>query len=310
MEKTETNTTEYSGLIYDGTAKIVTGESSSPRKCRFCGGIEPDVSFDNDTAHAISESLGNVNFICNDECKSCNHHFSIIEQGFYRAHAPMLMMCGIEGKDNGKRKNDTKSVAGGDCRISFSDKGLMIALKNDSYEKFYKEAVNNHIFNLDPILKFEKYKLIDVYKSLCKYVISMLPKEELEHFQPTIEWLMGKRSFEKLPNVVTTITQLTQHPILGYMIRQNQEAYPYAIGFFRFAMVTYLFIIPGANNEFDYPNDNWLLKVADKLHQGNSEWYSKDLNSDEKIAPKFPIEVNNIHLGKTCFVGTKEQFGL
>lgn len=310
MGKTETCNTDYSGIIFDGTAKIVTGDSSIPRKCRFCGGIEPNVSFDNDTAHAISEALGNVNFICNDECKSCNHHFSFIEQGFYRAHAPMPMMCGIEGKDNGKRKNDAKSVAGGDCRISFSEKGLMIALKKDSYEKFYNEAVNNHIFNLDPTLKFEKYKLIDVYKSLCKFVISMLPTEQLGYFQATIEWLMGNRSLEKLPNVVTTITQLTQHPILGYLIRQNQESYPYALGFFRFAMVTYLFIIPGANNEFDYPNDDWLLNVANKLHQGNSTWYSKDLNSTEKITPKFPIEVNNIYLDKTCFVGTKEQFGL
>ncbi len=309
MDKYNSDSTDYSGLIYDGSTKVVIGGLSTPRECRFCGMTEPNVTFDNDTAHAISESLGNVNFICNDECKSCNNLFSIIEQGFYRAHAPMLMMCGIEGKDNGKRKSYAKSVAGGDCRINFSDKGLMISRKNDSYEKVYNGAVSNHILNLDPILKFEKYKLIDIYKSLCKYVVSMLPTEQLEHFQPTIEWLMGKRTFEKLPNVVTTITQLTQHPILGYLIRQKQESYPYAVGFFRFAMVTYLFIIPGANNEFDYPNDEWLLNVANNLHQGNSTWYSKNLNSTEKIAPKFPIEVNNIHLGKTCFVGTKEQFG-
>jgi len=310
MAENISNNTDYSGLIYDGTAKIVIGSSSTPRKCRFCGGIEPNVSFDNDTAHAISESLGNINFICNDECKSCNHHFSIIEQSFYRAHAPMLMLCGIKGKNNGKRKSDTKSVAGADCKISFSEKGLMIALKDNGYKKFYNEATTNHIFSLDPILKFEKYKLIDVYKSLCKYVISMLPSEQLVHFQPTIDWLMGKLTFEKLPNVVTTITQLTQHPILGYLIRLNQESFPYAIGFFRFAMVTYLFIIPGANNEFNYPSDNWLLSIADKLHQGNSTLHSKDLNSDEKIVPKFPIEIKNIHLGTTCFEGTKEQFGL
>ena len=196
MTAENSKSSDYSGLIYDGSAKIVIGDSSFPRKCRFCGGIEPNVSFDNDTAHAISESLGNVNFICNDECKSCNHQFSIIEQSFYRAHAPILMMCGIEGKDNGKRNSDTKSVAGADCRISLSDKGMKIALKKEDFEKFYNQATTNHIFNLDPILKFEKYKLIDVYKSLCKYIISMLPCEYLNHFRLTIDWLMGKHTFE------------------------------------------------------------------------------------------------------------------
>lgn len=309
MTVKNSNFSDYSGLIYDGTAKIDICDSSAPRKCRFCGGVEPKVSFENDTAHAISESLGNINFICKNECKSCNHHFSVIEQGFYRAHAPMLMMCGIEGKDNGKRKKD-KSVAGSDCKISFSDKGLMITLNNEGYKKFYNEATANHEFDLNPVLKFEKYKLIDIYKSLCKFVISMLPSEELKYFQLTIDWLMGKCTFEKLPNVVTTVTQLTHHPILGYLIRQNKKSYPYAIGFFRFAMVTYMFIIPGANNELVYPGDEWLLKLADKLHQGKTTWYSKNLNSKEKIAPEFPIEIKNVHLGTTCFVGNKEQFGL
>ena len=310
MDKYNSDSTNYSGLIYDGFAKVVIGDSSSHRKCRFCGGTAPNVSFDNDTAHAISESLGNINFICKDECKSCNHHFSAIEQGFYRAHAPILMICGIGGKDNGKRKSESKSVGGADCKISLSAKSLMISLKNDGYERFYNEVTNDHTLKIDPILKFENYRLIDVYRSLCKYVISMIPVEQLEHFQPTIDWLLDKRSFDKLPNVVTTITELTQHPILGYFIRQDQRPFPYAVGFFRFAMVTYLFIIPGANNEFDYIDDDWLLNVADKLHQGNSTWLSKDLSSTEKVTPRFPIEINDVILGRTCFVGTKEQFGL
>jgi len=308
-----TNHTEYShylGKVFDGTAPVFSGISTYPRKCRFCALSEPDISFENDTAHAVSESLGNVYFICNDECKSCNHHFSTIEQSFYRAHAPMLMMCGIEGKDNGKRKSNVKSVNGADCKISLSNQGFMIAVKDAYYKKFYTDATTTHSFNFNPILKFEKFKLIDVYKSLCKYIISMLPNNYISHFQATIEWLMGKRTIEKIPNVVTTVTELTKHPILGYFIRQNEDQNPYAIGFFRFAMVTYLFIIPGANNEFEYPSDDWLMKFADNLHGGNSIWYYKDLNSSEKIAPKFQIEINNIHMGRTCFEVTKEQFGL
>ena len=38
---------------------------------RFCGQQVPIVSFNN-TAHAISESLGNKSVICREECDNCN----------------------------------------------------------------------------------------------------------------------------------------------------------------------------------------------------------------------------------------------
>lgn len=254
MSESISNKPLYSGYIYDGSTQVCLGNLSTPRKCRFCRLEEPDASFDNDTAHAISESLGNVNIISNDECKSCNHIFSVFEQGFYRAHAPMLMMCGIGGKDNGKRKSNAKSVAGADCRISFSEDGMIIHLNNTDFDDFYHEAELNHIFSLNPVLKFENFRPIDIYKSLCKYVLSIIPNELVPNFQPTISWLLGKRTLDSLPNVVTSITQLTNHPIVGYFIRQNETCSPYSVGFFRFAMLTYVFIIPGANDEYSYPN--------------------------------------------------------
>lgn len=307
MSETDLNFTPYSGLVFDGSAVVFSGDSSFPRECRFCGLSEPEVSFDNDTAHSISESLGNSNFITNDECKSCNHYFSSIEQSFYRAHAPMLMLCGITGKDNGKRKNNVKSLAGGNCRINFSEKGLFIALNNEEFEKYKDEAQTKHIFNYDPILKFEKFKPIDIYKSLCKYVISILPKEDLKYFSTTKEWLLGQRSFEILPQIVTTHSQLTMHPIIGYFIRQRTSPSPFAVGFFRVALLTYFFIIPGANDEISYPKVEWLMAFADKLHNGQSVWYPKDLSSNKKEMPQMPIEINNIHLGVNCFMCDKDQ---
>ena len=137
----------------------------------------------------------------------------------------------------------------------------------------------------------------------------MLPTQQVEAFRPTIDWLLGKRTFDELPAVLTCITPLTQHPKIGYLIRQNNSDYPYAIAFFRFAVLTYLFIIPGANNEFIYPSREWLIDVANRLTQGQIVWKIVELNSDIKEAPKFPIEINNIHLGTNCFSGTKEQFG-
>lgn len=297
---------EYKGFVFDGTELTHFGDNSQNRKCRFCGKSSPEITFDNDTAHSISESLGNTNFITYDECKSCNQYFSSIEQSFYRAHGPMLMMCGIKGKDNGKRKNKAKSLSGAGVKISLSDKAFLIGLDNETFQKYENDVRNKHIFNLEPILKFEKFKPVDIYKSLCKYVISVLPNEILHKFSLTLDWLFGRCSL-KLPNVVSTQTQLTEHPIIGYFIRQEDSKVPYAIGFFRMAMITYVFIIPGANDETNYPNNEWLENFAYRLHKGHSKWYSEDLNSDRTIAPKMPIEIDNVHLGKSCFFCDKDQ---
>lgn len=59
-----------------------------------------------------------------------------------------------------------------------------------------------------------------------------------------------------------------------------------------------------------YPNVNWLLGFANRLHRGNSTWYSKDLSSSEIMTPKFPIEITNVELGRNCFLGSKDQFNI
>lgn len=299
----------YICLMFDGSSRICVGSSAKPRKCRFCGKIEPDTSFDNDTAHAISESIGNTNFICVDECKACNHLFSNFEQGFYNAHAPILLLSGVFGKNNSKRLHPYKSFSGADCRYLFLEDGR-IMIEGNNLGVSFDDISKTHKLLLNPDFKFERFKHIDIYKSLCKYVISMMEFEYLDKFEHTKKWLFDNAPTQFLPKVLTA-----QHPIflkqprLAYFIRRNEDRknIPYAIGLFRFTYITYLFIIPFANGETQYPDEDWLMNFA-KFLDKDIQWYSVELNRFDKISSPFPFDIENIVLGETCFLVDKSQF--
>lgn len=63
------------------TVRIGTKQKSN-RVCRYCNKTTPDVTFNN-KSHTISQALGNICYITNDECDSCNTKFGLsIEQDF------------------------------------------------------------------------------------------------------------------------------------------------------------------------------------------------------------------------------------
>ena len=53
---------------------VYIGDSSSPRKCRFCGDMEGTVTFRKE-AHIIPNSFGNRRLFSNEECDTCNEKF-------------------------------------------------------------------------------------------------------------------------------------------------------------------------------------------------------------------------------------------
>ena len=58
--------------------KIIEGEKDKQkRKCIYCGGIMNDgMTRYKEIAHAIPEALGNIKFIQNEECDTCNDYFA------------------------------------------------------------------------------------------------------------------------------------------------------------------------------------------------------------------------------------------
>ena len=90
---------EHYSLIADFnlTEKEFLG-SKENRKCRFCGRSEPEVKF-RKIAHAIPESIENINLFSNYECDDCNKKFGdTIESDFSNYLFPGRIASRILGK--------------------------------------------------------------------------------------------------------------------------------------------------------------------------------------------------------------------
>ena len=82
---------------YDLTEKKYLGDSQN-KICRFCGRKEPEVHF-RKIAHAIPESLENINLFTNYECDECNHKFgNTIEDHLNKYLFPNRIASCILGK--------------------------------------------------------------------------------------------------------------------------------------------------------------------------------------------------------------------
>lgn len=108
----------YYTQSFNGNAKrrqYIGETDKSNRKCRFCGQQVPIVSFNN-TAHAISESLGNKSIICREECDNCNERFSrTIEPDIANMLSSLLTIYSIHGK------NGIRTTAGKNFKLSLNE---------------------------------------------------------------------------------------------------------------------------------------------------------------------------------------------
>ena len=147
--------------------------------CRFCGRRYPDVKF-RKKAHAISELIGNKEFVLRNECDECNMFFGQkLEDDFGKylgLGRTLSQIFGKEGVPSYKDKN-------GKWRIDWTDKGLVIQMKQDCVD--IEEEDNNMIFHAVR----DTYTPIAVYKALVKMALSLLPYEKMPFFLDTVAWL-------------------------------------------------------------------------------------------------------------------------
>ena len=140
----------------------------------------------------------------------------------------------------------------------------------------------------------------------------MLDLNLIDKFSKTCEWLLNNEQVNYLPKVATAIMPpLIKQPRLIYFIRNTDEKkdLPFAIGLLRFAYFVYIFIIPFANDELNFPEENWILDFA-KCFYSKADWHLSELNRYNPISPQFPFEIDNIILGETCFLCDKSQLNL
>lgn len=179
---------EHYSLIADFnlTEKEFLG-SKENRKCRFCGRSEPEVKF-RKIAHAIPESIENINLFSNYECDDCNKKFGdTIESDFSNYLFPGRIASRILGKK-------------GTISYKYDDKNRIDVKKEcwnikTEYGMNLVEEIDNNTLRIN--IKRQPYVPINVYKALVKMALTVMPEEEIENFVDTIKWLQNdKKSVE------------------------------------------------------------------------------------------------------------------
>jgi len=252
-------------IHFVGLKRVSIGERiKSKRTCRFCYKKNDSTTFNN-RAHAISEALGNKTVILFDECDKCNKEFSeTIEPDIIQLLSLLRTVYGVKGK-GGK-----KMVKGKNFNLN-NDGKVNIALKNGD-----KPNVNDKNYNVKLNLQHPIISQ-NIYKSLCKYFLSVIDKKLLFNFKETTKWIKGNLEVENLPKIGELITYdfFNLQPTLAFYIRKNDDKKkPFAVGEFRFTCKVLVFIIPLSNCD----NIDFLLET-DYQHFWNTFKHYKKYNS-------------------------------
>lgn len=301
----------------DGSSKICIGEKDKKKRvCRFCGKSMPDVKF-HSIGHALSESIGNTNIIDLEECDDCNEKFSSIEADFYNLHALFLSYNNICGKKSSLSKPRKIKEKSGDLEIYNEQKADNIWWtwkKGERYEDCQKREIEvNHRLLLTHTFNSLQFTPHNIYKCLCKYCIGVIPNTLLCNFNQTIAWINGDNEIDVLPKVIAYVIPPISHPKIKVLIRNNNNTNsPYAVGCLEFADRGYCFIIPLANEETIPSLDSLQLKNLDEIfnalrpNKTNVFCGYIDLSDKERKRPNISLEINNVHVGKTCMIDQRE----
>lgn len=278
----------YSIFTFDGCSKhqVYKGESDkNKRVCRFCGKSIPEVSFSN-KSHAVSEFLGNKSLICNDECDDCNERFSrTIEPDIANMVAPLLTINAISGK-HGVRKTTGKNFKLSlDKSTATTDNiGTLKFILEDDFpsdvEAFLKYGLKLDTSNLT-------YRPQNIYKCLCKYIVSLLEPNNLSHFTKTIQWINSDTTYCKLPMMAVCNTDhLFKAPHIIISIRNNDNKHiPYCIGVVFTMTNAFAFILPfTTEDKWSYTTESQrhsFLNLINELFKGYS-WTLANFSSSRK----------------------------
>jgi hypothetical protein len=268
-----------------GVKRLLIGEKEkSKRICRFCQNTSKPTTFNN-KAHAISEALGNKTVVLLDECDMCNKRFSeTIEPDIIQYLALFRTIFNVKGK-GGK-----KVFKGKNFDMRHEDK---ISIKLYSLDDRPKNPENDYKLTLKsdkPIVSQ------NIYKSLCKYFLSLIDSEYLPYFANTIEWINGEVEIDRLPKIAEMISyhSFSVQPKLTYYLRKiDDKTLPFAVGEFYFTCRVFAFIVPFSNQD----NKNFIDEIDFDIfwktfqHFDKSKgWVFSDFSNDNPR--EFSINLN------------------
>lgn len=176
-------------------------EDGGNHQCRFCGQIEPAVSFNN-YAHAIPESLGNKCLFSKYECDTCNQRFgNYIENDLGSWSIVNRTFSGIRGK----KKVPTLKSGGPTTswRITNNEGGLRYI----EYEDCSIVSIDEENKELRFQLRRGSYTPIAVFKAFAKIGLTLLPSEEVNNFSELASWVRDldhSHGFVKHCSIIST----------------------------------------------------------------------------------------------------------
>ena len=139
----------------------------------------------------------------------------------------------------------------------------------------------------------------NIYKTLSKYALGVIDRTQIENFKNTIEWINGIRNIDNLPKIaiLTSDYLFSTHPqLMVYLRKTKDNKLPYAVAEFRFACLTFVYIIPNSNKDTtDFTQDNNFEYFWNffKHYSSIQDWSFQKMN-DNTIRPF----VMNLNIGK------------
>lgn len=282
----------YSIFTFNGCSKhqVHKGESDKNKRiCRFCGKSIPEVSFSN-KSHAVSEFLGNKALICNDECDDCNERFSrTIEPDIANMLAPLLTINAISGKHGVRETTGRNFKLSLDKSTATTDNigTLKFTLEDDfpsDIEEFLQHGLKLDTSNLT-------YRPQNIYKCLCKYIISLLEPNDLPRFAKTIHWINSDTTYRKLPMMAVCNTEhIFKAPQILIAIRKNGNKHlPCCIGVVMTMSNAFAFVLPFATEDkWSFTTEAQSLRFLDltnELFKGYSWTLANFSSSRKKFLP-------------------------
>lgn len=170
--------------MLDGSQQHPRIGAVSPRWCRFCGGVEPKVTFRLE-AHVIPECLGNRSLLSNQECDECNRSFGRgIDNDFGNWSNPMRTIGQIRGK---KRRPSIKRPDDGGWRLKSEDGALHIEHHRDLGPMVVDEEAKRMTLRLprDP------YVPIAVLKAFVRMGLGLVPESDVSLFRRAFDWVLS-----------------------------------------------------------------------------------------------------------------------
>nr|WP_315494222.1 helix-turn-helix transcriptional regulator [uncultured Rhodoferax sp.] len=204
------------------------------RVCRFCGGTKAKGARFDRVAHAVSASLGS-HLKLHDECDVCNSYFGEkIEPTLLEVLNVARVFLGLTNR--GKRPK--VSLPGG----TLSNDGELMIIESTALSSEESGALVANLGSGKPL------RPQDVYRTLVKFALSVIPEVHLPDFAKTINWLRNnEHQDEPLPMVAAALVLLPPSPAASIVLHVRKSAasrLPHVLCEFRVGPYLYVYALP------------------------------------------------------------------